>query len=149
MCQCQSFLDYGKEETIPLGKGKLRRQGKNVTIIAVSAMVLEALKAAELLAGENISVEVLDLRTVKPYDSELILKSVSKTKRVVIADTAWITGSIAKEISDFIYYNLFKELKAPIEIVASPDVPAPESYALEKEFYRDFEDIVQAVKNVL
>jgi len=137
------------EEVIPLGKGHICCKGCDVTIIAVSVMVLEALKAANILLRENIYVEVLDLRTVKPYDKELILQSVKKTKRAVIADTSWITGSIAKEISDFIYYNLFSELKAPIEIVACPDVPAPSSRSLEQIFYKDANDIVYAVKKVI
>lgn len=139
----------GNEDVVPLGKGRICRRGGDVTIIAVSAMVPEALKAADRLSSENICAEVLDLRTVKPYDKELILQSARKTKRVVIADTSWLTGSIAKEISDFIYYNLFSQLKAPIEIVACPDVPAPGSRYLEQEFYKDANDIAQAVKTVV
>lgn len=145
--QKENVLEESYE--IPLGKGVIKRKGADVTIIAVSAMVLDSMIAAERLEQEGISVEIVDLRTIKPYDKEIIIESVSKTNRVVIADTSWITGSVAKDISDFIYREFFGQLKRPIEIVALPDVPTPAAYVLEEVYYKNADSIYQAVKRVM
>lgn len=137
------------EYSIPIGKGIIRRKGTDVTIITISAMILDAVEAAARLEQEGISVEILDLRTVKPYDKMLILESVSKTKRVVIADTSWLTGSVAKDISDFIYGELYRHLESKIEIVGLPDVPTPAAYVLEDAYYQNFRSIYNAVKTVM
>lgn len=138
-----------EQYTIPIGKGEVKRPGQDVTIIAISNMVTESLKAAEKLQSDSIDCEVIDLRTIKPYDEELILKSVQKTGRVVIADTGWYTGGVAKEIADCIYHNCLKSLQSPIEIVALPDVPTPASYKLEEVYYKTSVDIELAVRKVL
>ncbi len=135
--------------SIPLGKGIVRKSGADVTIIAISAMIIDAMEAAKELEKDNISVEIVDLRTIKPYDKQLLKASVSKTKRVVIADTSWITGSVAKEISDYIYGEMFGLLKSKIEIVALPDVPTPASYVLEEAYYPNKDSISTAVRKVM
>jgi len=134
---------------VPIGKGKILKEGKDVTVAAVSYMVPEALKAAKELEKSSISVEVVDLRTIKPLDEKLILDSVKKTKRLVVADTGWEAFGISAEIAKRVYNNLYKELKAPIEIVALPDVPAPASCALEKEYYPTAKNIISAVKRII
>lgn len=134
--------------TVPIGKGEIKKQGKDMTIIAVSYLVPEAMKASQDLAREGISVEVIDLRSIKPLDEELILESVRRTQRLVIADTGWETGGISGEIAKKVYQNLFRELKSPIEIVALPNVPAPASRTLEKEYYPNKDNIIKAVKKI-
>ncbi len=133
--------------TVPIGKGIVRKEGKDVTVAAVSYLVKEAIEAAELLEGEGVSVEVLDLRSVKPLDEKLLLESVKKTGRLVICDTGWEAGGISAEIAKKVYSNLLKGLKAPIEIVALPDMPSPASQALEREYYPTKDNIIKAVKN--
>jgi pyruvate dehydrogenase E1 component beta subunit len=135
--------------TIPLGKGVIRREGKDVTIIATSYMVTEAEQAADALTKEGIEVELIDPRTLKPLDEELILNSVKKTGRLVVADNGWKTAGVGAEIAARVAYAAFDSLKAPIVRVAFPDVPTPTSVTLEQAFYPGSEDIVAAVKEVL
>ena len=144
-------IGYVPEEiyTVPLGKGTIRKEGKDITIIAVSYMVFESIKAAEELEKEGISVEVIDPRTIKPLDEEIIFESVKKTGRAVIADTGWLTCGITAEISARISEKMFKYLKAPILRIALPDTPTPASPILEKAFYPDKKKIISAVKKVL
>ncbi|MEN6351726.1 MAG: transketolase C-terminal domain-containing protein, partial [Syntrophomonas sp.] len=108
---------YVPEEiySVPLGKGVVRRQGTDVTIAAVSYMVAEALRAAEKLASAGISAEVIDLRTLKPLDEEIILNSLRKTGRLVIADTGWKTGGASAEIAAIVSEKGFDYLKKPLK----------------------------------
>ena len=131
---------------VPLGKALIRREGIDVTIVATSLMVFEAIKAAEELAEDGINAEVIDLRTLKPMDTDLILKSVKKTGRLVIADTGGKDGGISAEISARVAEEAFGSLRGPIARVALPDVPTPASHVLEEAFYRGRADIVKAVK---
>jgi len=135
--------------TVPIGKGIIRKRGKDVTVVATSNMVQEALKAAEILRKEKIDAEIIDLRTIKPLDEKIILESVKKTKRLIIADLGWETGGISAEIAKRVYNNLYKELKSPIEIVALPDAPAPASQALEKIYYPNENNIIKAAKKLI
>jgi pyruvate dehydrogenase E1 component beta subunit len=135
--------------TVPIGKGIVKKEGKDLTIAAFSYLVPEAVKAAESLGKEGINVEVIDMRSVKPLDEELLLNSVKKTGRLVVADTGWQTGGIASQISAKVSNNLFKELKSKIETVALPDVPAPASFVLEEKFYPNQNNIITAVKKTL
>jgi len=135
--------------SVPIGKGIVRQDGKDVTIIATSYMVTEALKAATLLGKNDISVEVIDLRTIKPLDKDLIFKSVRKTGRVVIADGGWKTCGIAAELSALIAENILPFLKSPAKRVTLPDIPAPASRSLEEEYYPNVTDITDAVSDVL
>ena len=136
--------------SIPIGKGIVRREGKDVTVVATSYMVHEVMKAAENLKRKGIDVEVVDLRSLKPLDENLLFKSVRKTRRLVIADGGWKTGGIAAEVSARIAESdIFKRLKAPIMRVSLPDTPAPASSALEKVYYKKAEDIVLTVRKVM
>ncbi len=134
---------------IPLGTALTRREGTDVTIVATSLMVFEAIKAAEELAADGIEAEIIDLRTLKPMDTPAILKSVEKTGRLVIADTGGKDGGIGAEISARVAEEGFGSLKAPIARVGLPDVPTPTSHILEEAFYRGRADIVKAVRKIL
>lgn len=136
--------------SVPIGKGMVRKKGKDVTVVAASYMVQEALKASAVLEKDdiNISIEVIDLRTIKPLDTELIFESVKKTGRVVIVDGGWKTCGLAAEISALIMENVFNHLKAPVQRLTLPDVPAPASRTLEEIYYPNHKNIVYAVKQV-
>lgn len=128
---------------VPIGKGIVRKKGKDITIVGISYMAREAVKAAQELKKENISAEVIDVRTVKPLDIPLILASVKKTGRLLIAEAAWKTGGVSAEIAAQISNQVFPFLKAQIARVCLADAPAPMSRALEEEYYIDAKDIVQ------
>ncbi|NWG11546.1 alpha-ketoacid dehydrogenase subunit beta [Candidatus Bathyarchaeota archaeon] len=136
--------------SVPIGKGVVRHKGEDVTVVATSYMVHEAIKAAEQLEKEKIKTEVVDLRSLKPLDENLLLTSVKKTGRLVIADGGWKTCGITAEISARIAENdIFKSIKAPIIRVSLPDTPAPASSSLEKVYYPNAKKIMLAVKRVL
>jgi pyruvate dehydrogenase E1 component beta subunit len=136
--------------SVPMGKGVVRREGKDVTIVATSFMVYEAMKASEGLNKEGIDVEVVDLRSLKPLDEDLLLTSAKKTGRIVVVDGGWKTCGVAAEISAKIAESdVFRSLKAPIIRVSLPDTPAPASSALEKIYYPNAEKVVSAVRKVL
>jgi len=146
---------YNDEDIVPedvyeveIGKGIIRKKGADVTVVAISLMVREALKAAGNLAKEGIDVECIDLRTVKPIDCDLILASVQKTGRLVVADVGWKTCGLAAEISAIVSEQAFEYLKSPIQRVTLPDCPAPASSVLEKAFYKTSADVVDAVRKV-
>lgn len=131
--------------TIPIGKGMVRKWGKDITVVAVSHLVADSFYAAQELAEQGIDVELIDPRTLRPLDEALILESVSKTGRLVIADTGWKTGGVTAEISAVVAEKAFSFLKAPIERVASPDVPTPAGYTLEEAFYIGKKDIKKTI----
>lgn len=138
-----------EEYIIPIGKADVKKEGKDVTIVATQMMVHKSLAAAASLAEEGIDVEVIDLRTVKPIDMETIMASVRKTGRVVLTNEAPTTGNIMSEIASRIVEEGFDVLKtAPIK-VCGPDTPIPFAPALEDEWLRTDKDIVEAVKKVL
>lgn len=147
---------YGMEEnvpedlySVPIGQGVIRKEGKDVTVVAISYMVREAMEAAEILSREGIDIEVVDPRTIKPLDVELIQKSVKKTGRVVIADSGWKSYGAAAEISATIAENCVANLKANILRVTLPDVPAPASRMLEQAYYPRSGEIIAAIRQVL
>lgn len=133
---------------VEIGKGIVRREGTDVTIVALSHMAFEATGAANALAEDGIEAEVVDLRTIRPLDMEIILKSVRKTGRLVIADTGWKTGGIGAEIIAGIIEEDPGLLKKPVKRVNPPDVPTPASHVLEAAFYPGKDDIIKAVKEV-
>jgi pyruvate/2-oxoglutarate/acetoin dehydrogenase E1 component len=135
--------------SVPIGKGIIRRKGRDVTLVAVSYLVHESIKAAQCLEKQGIEAEVIDLRSVKPIDKALLLKSLRKTGRLVIVDGGWQTCGLASEISALISENSFKYLKAPIKRVTLPDSPAPASSMLEKYYYPNMDNIITAVKGVI
>lgn len=134
---------------IPFGKGLVRRKGKDVTIVGISCMAIEALRAAEELQKEGCDAEVIDPRTLKPLDEDIILESVKKTGRLVIADTDWKTCGAASEIASIVTQKGFRYLKSAIKIVAWPDMPVPSSYILEEAFYPGKDDIIESVKELV
>ena len=135
--------------TVPIGKGIVRRKGSDVTVVATSYMVYEAMKAAENLEKERIDVEVVDLRSLKPLDEDLVFDSVKKTGRLVIADGGWKTCGVGAEISARVADNVFNYLKAPIIRVSLPDTPAPASSVLEKAYYPTSDDISSSVRDLI
>lgn len=136
--------------SVPIGKGVVRRKGKDVTVVATSYMVYEAIKASESLESEGTDAEVIDLRSLKPLDENLLFNSVRKTERLVVVDGGWKTSGVAAEISARVAENdAFKSLKAPIMRVTLPDTPAPASSVLEKIYYPRAEKIMTAVREVL
>jgi len=146
-----TFVGEVPEETysVTIGKGVVRRRGKDVTIVATSYMVHEAMKAAESLNQDETDVEVVDLLSLKPLDKSLLFESVRKTGRLVIADGGWKTCGIAAEISALVTENIFERLEAPILRVTLPDTPAPASSALERVYYPTSEKIISAVRKIL
>ncbi len=137
------------EYLIPLGKADVKRAGDDVTIVALSRTVIEALKAADKLLEKGIKAEVIDLRTINPMDWDTILNSVRKTNRLVVVDDGHKTGSISAEISARVSEEAFDSLEAPIIRVNSPDIPVPSSLQLEKAFMVDAEKIIKAVIKIV
>lgn len=135
--------------TVPFGKGVIKKEGKDATVVAISFMVPESLQAAKRLEEEGINIEVIDPRTLKPLDLELIINSVRKTGRLIVADMGWKTGGVSAELSALINENAFEYLKAPTLRVTLPDTPTPASPVLEKAFYPTSENIIKAVKSLL
>ncbi len=130
-------------------KAVIRRPGKDVTLIAYGGNLHKALSAAEQLAGKGVGVEVVDLRCLRPLDSETLFASVRKTRRVVIVDEAWRTGSLASELSaQFAEYCLW-DLDAPIKRVCSKEVPIPYPAHLEQAATPQVEEIIAAINYVL
>jgi pyruvate dehydrogenase E1 component beta subunit len=140
-----------EEYTIPIGVADVKRQGKDITVVAISKMVRESLAAAEELATGGISVEVVDPRTLVPLDRGAIRASVQKTGRLVVVDEACVTCSAAAEIATVVTEDpaTFRALKAPPKRVCAPDVPIPYSPIMEKFCIPDQADIIQAVKEAL
>lgn len=133
---------------IPLGKAKVVREGKDVTIVTYSKMVHESLKAAEILAKEGIDVEVVDLRTIKPMDTQTILDSVKKTHRLVCVQEVWLTCSVASEVAAVVAENAIEYLDAPIKRVGALDVPSPFAPVLENYVLPGVEKIVETIKSI-
>jgi len=138
-----------EEYLIEFGKGRIRREGHDATVIAWSNMIPRSLAAADRLAGEGIEVEVVDPRTLVPLDLDLILGSVRKTEHVVIVQEAVRRGGVASDIASRIQAEAFDYLDAPVEIVAGLDTPIPFNLNLEKACVPQEEDIIQAVKRAV
>ena len=149
----QMYGDKGEvpegEYTIPIGVADTKREGSDVTIVSFGKIIKEAYKAADELDKENISCEIIDLRTVRPMDHEAILNSVKKTNRLVILEEAWPFGNVATEITYQVQSQVFDYLDAPIEKINTADTPAPYSPVLLKEWLPNSEDVIKAVKKVL
>ena len=137
------------EYTVPLGVADVKREGTDVTIVALGGMVPRSLEAAEVLAGEGISVEVVDPRSLVPLDKATILESVAKTGRLVTVDMAHQTCSAASEIAAIVAMEGFWSLQAPIQRLATPNIHIPFSTSLEPLCYPTAETIAQAVRTTL
>ena len=134
---------------LPLGKGVIEKEGKDVTIVALQITVGMALKAAKELEKEGISAEVINLRTIKPYDEQLIAESVAKTGRLVIAQEGPKVGGWAAEIGAMVSEKYFEYLAAPVERVTCLDIPVSFAPTLEDYYMLSPEDIVSAVKKTV
>jgi len=135
---------------VPIGRAVVRREGKDVTIVASSYMAAQAQRAAVRLEEIGIDAEVIDLRTVKPIDSELAIESVKKTGRLIIADGGWAACGVSAEVAALVAESdAVKDLKAPVRRLALTPAPAPMSASLEQAYYHDADDIVMAVRDLL
>jgi pyruvate/2-oxoglutarate/acetoin dehydrogenase E1 component len=140
-----------EEYTIPLGKADIKRQGSDVTVVAIAWLVHEALAAAEELAKERISVEVVDPRTLVPLDHEAFRASVQKTGRLVVADEAGPTAGFSAEVAAVVTEDpaTFARLRAPVKRVCALHVPIPYSPVLEDHVFPDRKRIVAGIREVL
>ena len=138
----------GDDYLVPIGKAAVVRQGKDVTITAFSLQVKFALEAAEKLAKEGIDAEVIDLRTIRPLDTETIINSVKKTNRIVAVEEGWHFSGICSEIAAVVMEEAFDYLDAPVTRVTGKDIPLPYAANLEKHALPQVEDIVSACKSV-
>ncbi|MEC7203092.1 MAG: pyruvate dehydrogenase complex E1 component subunit beta [Pseudomonadota bacterium] len=134
--------------TVPIGSAKVVREGKDVTLVAFSIMVGKALEAAKALAGEGIDAEVIDLRSIRPLDTDTIVKSVQKTNRIVSCEEGWPFSGIGSELAALMMEAAFDWLDAPLARVCSQDVPLPYAANLESLALPQAADIVEAAKNV-
>jgi pyruvate dehydrogenase E1 component beta subunit len=134
--------------TVPIGKAKVLRPGKDITITAFSLMCRDALAAAEILAAEGIDAEVIDLRTIRPLDTDAIVKSVKKTNRLVSVEEGWPYAGIGAELAATMMDKAFDWLDAPVKRVSGKDVPMPYAANLEKLALPQVEDIVSAAKSI-
>ena len=137
------------EYILPLGVADVKREGTDVTIVSFGKILKEAFLAADELAKEGISCEIIDLRTVRPLDYDTVLNSVKKTNRLVVLEEAWPFGSVASEITYMVQEKAFDYLDAPIQRITTADTPAPYSPALLKEWLPNAQDVIKAVKKVM
>ncbi|MBW2638185.1 MAG: alpha-ketoacid dehydrogenase subunit beta [Deltaproteobacteria bacterium] len=136
-----------EDYVVPLGKADVKREGSDVTIVTASRLVQESLKAADVLAQEGISVEVVDLMTIQPWDKETVFNSVAKTHRLITAHEAVKQFGFGAEISAAVAEEILDELDAPIMRVGAPFVPA--SYSLEKFYVPGADDVIDAVRKTV
>tara|TARA_Y100000590_G_C15718161_1_gene1012592 strand:+ start:378 stop:1355 length:978 start_codon:yes stop_codon:yes gene_type:complete len=135
--------------SIPFGKGKILKKGKDVTVVALSLMVPQALEAANKLIKDKINLEIIDLRTAYPLDEKIIIQSVKKTGRLIICDIDWINCGISSEIAARISEKCFNYLKSPIQRIGLPAANHPSSYALENVFFPSEKNIIKIVKKLI
>jgi len=135
--------------TVPLRQARVFRAGTDVTVVATMRMVHESLAAADELAGEGVSVEVIDLRTLRPWDTGTVLESVARTGRLVVANEAPKIGSLASDVAAVVAEEAFQHLKAPILRVCGLDTPIPFSVPLEKIVLPGRADVAAALRRVM
>lgn len=143
-------MDIPEEEYyLPIGKADIKKEGNDVTLVSFGKIMKLAMQAAEQLEKEGISVEVIDLRTVRPLDYETVLTSVKKTNRLVVLEEAWPFASVAGEITYMVQKKAFDYLDAPIKRITTPDAPAPYSSALFTEWFPKLKTVKDEIKKVL
>lgn len=138
-----------KYYTIPFGRADIKREGSDVTIVATQALLYDAIKVADGIKDEGISIEVIDPRTLKPLDKDTILNSVKKTGRLIVADEGWEYCGMASEISAIVAEEAIDYLDAPIIRVTAPDTPCAFSPPLEDAYIPGEEEIKKAIKKVI
>ncbi|MBI3249551.1 MAG: alpha-ketoacid dehydrogenase subunit beta [Deltaproteobacteria bacterium] len=138
-----------EDYTVPIGKGEVKREGTDITVVAIGLMVSKALAAAKKLEQEGISVEVVDPRSLIPLDEEIILNSVAKTHKVLVVDEGHLRAGAAAEIAAVIADKGFDSLDAPVKRLTAPDVPIPFSPPMEKFVLPDEAKIIAAVKELV
>jgi 2-oxoisovalerate dehydrogenase E1 component beta subunit len=134
---------------VPIGKANVRRKGKDLSIITWGAMIYVADDAAEELAKDGVSVEIVDLRSLIPFDEEAILESVSKTNRVIVLHEAPLTGGAGAEFAARIAEKAFDYLDAPVKRIAALDVPTPYSPPLEAAYLPNKDKVIAAARELL
>ncbi|MGI9533187.1 pyruvate dehydrogenase complex E1 component subunit beta [Lutimonas sp.] len=149
----QMYGDKGEvpegEYILPIGVADIKREGTDVTVVSFGKIIKEAYAAADELEKEGISLEIIDLRTIRPMDHEAILNSVKKTNRLVILEEAWPFASVSSEITFQVQENAFDYLDAPIQRITTADTPAPFSPVLLEEWMPNKNDVINAVKKVM
>jgi pyruvate dehydrogenase E1 component beta subunit len=135
--------------TIPIGKSKIQRPGRDVTIVTYSKMLEISSKAADQLSQEGIEAEIVDLRTLRPLDMEPVLESFKRTNRAVIVEEGWRSYGVGAEVASRIYEEAFDYIDSPIQRVAQKEVPLPYNRTLEQLALPQVEDVIRAVKEVL
>jgi pyruvate dehydrogenase E1 component beta subunit len=137
------------DHTVPLGKARILRPGRDVTLITYSKMLETCSKAAEQLSKEGIEAEIVDLRSLRPLDMDPVLSSFKKTNRAVIVEEGWCSYGVGAEVSARIYEQAFDYVDAPIKRVAQDEVPLPYNRNLEQMALPQVEDVIKAVKEVM
>ena len=149
----QMYGDKGEvpdgEYTLPIGVADIKRVGDDVTLVSFGKILKEGIKAAIELEKEGISIELIDLRTIRPLDYKTIFESVKKTNRLVILEESWPFGNISTEITYQVQNHVFDYLDAPIEKINTADTPAPYSPVLLAEWLPNFNDVIKAVRKVM
>jgi len=138
-----------EEYLVPFGKGEVRREGKDATVVGFGKPMRSILAAAEGLAKEGIDAEVIDLRSIRPLDEEIVERSVRKTNRCVVVDEAWPFASVGSHLAWLVSKSCFDHLDAPVELVASEDVPMPYNHTLELAAQPSIQKIAAAVKKAM
>lgn len=157
VCMMESELLYGHkgpvpegdDHLVPIGKAAVRREGTDVTIVSFNKMILEALSAAEELAKDGVSAEVIDLRTIRPLDHETIVRSVKKTNRLIVVDESWPFAGVSAEVAYEIQKYAFDYLDAPVTRINAADTSLPYAPTLVDAYMPNPEKIIKAVQEVL
>ena len=149
----QMYGDKGQvpeeEYLIPIGKAEVKKEGSDVTVVSFGKILKEVFKASEKLTEDNINIEIIDLRTVRPLDIDTIINSVKKTNRLVILEEAWPFGNVSTEITYQVQNKALDYLDAPIIKINTADTPTPYSPVLLKEWLPNYNDVIKAVNKVL
>ncbi len=135
--------------SIPIGEGNILRKGDDITIVATSWMNVEAMFAADILEKRGINVEIIDPRTISPLNDELIIKSVKKTGRCIVADNDWLHCGFSAEVATRVSEKCFDNLEKPVKRIGFAEIPCPTARHLENEFYPNAKNIIKDVENML
>ena len=134
---------------VEIGKAAILQPGDDITIVSSSYMSLVCVRAAAQLAERGISADVIDLRSIKPWDADLVCASVARTGRLLVVDGAWPCGGVAAEVAATVANRVWQQLQGPVSRLTLPDVPAPTSKILERKYYLNENDVVAAVERAL